>query len=102
MNIFEIPLSGASAAFQTTILNVVYTFTLQWRNAAGLWYLDIADASGNPIVNGIPLITGADLLAQYKHLGFGFQLWVQSDVTPDALPTYENLGTSSHLYVVTP
>lgn len=102
MNQFEIPLSGASTRFQTTILNVVYTLTLQWRNAAGLWCLDISDANGNPIVNGIPLVTGADLLAQYGYLGFGFQLWVQSDVTPDALPSYENLGTSSHLYVVTP
>jgi hypothetical protein len=102
VNTFEIPLAGQSTTFQTTILNVVYTLTLQWRNAAGLWYLDIADANGNPIVSGLPLITGADLLEQYAYLSFGFELWVQSDVTPDALPTYENLGTSSHLYVVTP
>lgn len=102
MNVFEIPLSGASTTFQTTILNIVYTFTIQWRDAAGLWYLDIADASGNPIISGIPLITGANLLEQYAHLGFGFQLWVQSDVNPDVLPTYKNLGTSSHLYAVTP
>ncbi|GLQ96481.1 phage baseplate plug family protein [Dyella mobilis] len=102
MNGFEIPLAGVSTTFQTTILNVVYTLTLQWRNAAGLWFLDIADASANPIVSGLPLVTGADLLEQYGYLEFGFELWVQSDVNPDDLPTYENLGTSSHLYVVTP
>jgi len=102
MNIFEIPLAGASTTFQTTILNIVYTFTVQWRNAASLWFLDIADASGNLIIGGIPLVTGANLLEQYAYLGFGFQLWVQSDVTPDETPTYANLGTSSHLYVVTP
>lgn len=102
MNTFEIPLSGQSQTVQVTILNIVYTFTVQWRNSAALWFLDIADVNASPIVNGIPLVTGADLLGQYAHLGFGFQLGVASDVTPDALPTYDNLGTTSHLYVVTP
>jgi hypothetical protein len=102
MAVFEIPLSGVSQSFQVTILNVAYAFTVQWRSAAALWFLDIADAAAKPILNGVPLVTGTDLLAQYAYLGFGFQLRVQSDVTPDALPTYENLGSGSHLYAVTP
>ncbi|WP_074550758.1 hypothetical protein [Dyella sp. AtDHG13] len=102
MATYEIPLSGQAQSFQTTIANVTYTLTLIWRDAASEWVLDIADANGNPLVQGIPLVTGCDLLAQYGYVGFGFQLWVATDGDPDAVPTYDNLGTQSHLYAVTP
>ncbi|MBV8159141.1 MAG: hypothetical protein JO278_15885 [Dyella sp.] len=73
-----------------------------WRDAAyGGWFLDIADAAGNALVSGIPLVTGVDLLAQYSYLAFGFELWVQTDAA-DAPPTFTNLGTDSHLYCVVP
>lgn len=68
------------------------------------WVMDILDASANPIVSGIPLVTGRDLLAQYAHLGIGpnVQLWALTDGNPSAVPTGTNLGIDSHLYVVTP
>jgi hypothetical protein len=31
------------------------------------------------LIKGIPLITGADLLAQYRYLGLGFSLYVGCD-----------------------
>lgn len=102
MAMFEIPLSGQSQSFQVIILNVTYTFTLIWRDAASEWVLDIADINANPIVQGIPLVTGCDLLAQYGYLGFGFGLWVATDGDVTAVPTYDNLGSQSHLYAVTP
>jgi hypothetical protein len=40
-----------------------------------------------PIVNGIPLVTGVDLLAQYRYLGFSGRLWVQGADNPDDVPT---------------
>lgn len=47
---------------------------------------------------GIPLVTGADLLAQYKHLSIGGQLFVQTDGDPEAVPTYASLGATAGLY----
>ncbi len=102
MNAYEIPLTPASQTFQTTIMGASYTLTVTWRQAAGLWFLDIADSSNNPLVNGVAMVTGVDLLGQYAFLNFVFKLYVISDVTPDALPTYDNLGIGSHLYVATP
>ena len=66
----------------------------------GGWVLDIRDTNNNVIIGGIPLVTGADLLAQYgyKNIGGGGQLFVQSDSNPDQVPTYTNLGQTSHLY----
>lgn len=102
MAIFEIPLSNASQTFQITLGGVQYQMTLIWRAAPqGGWVLDIADVQGNGIVSGIPLITGADLLEQYAYLGIGGELWVQTDGDAAAVPTYDNIGSTSHLYFVT-
>jgi hypothetical protein len=99
--IYEIPLSAAPQSFTAQLAGVSYQLTAQWRNAAeGCWILDIADAAGNPLVQGIPLVTGCDLLAQYRYLGIGGQLRVQTDNDPDAMPTFDNLGNASHLYFV--
>jgi hypothetical protein len=100
---FEIPLTPAAQTFLVTLVGVQYQFTLQWRDAEeGGWTLDIADSGGSPIVSGVPLVTGVDLLAQYQYLGIGGELWVQTDVDPAAVPTYDNLGTASHVYFVVP
>lgn len=96
-SVFEIPLNGQPQRMQITLANVVYQLTVQWRNSAG-WVLDIATLAGTPIVQGIPLVTGTDLLAQYRYLGIGGGLAVSTDADPDAVPTYANLGTASHLY----
>ena len=99
---FEIPLSPTPQRFAITLGGVDYTFTLRYRNVPeGGWYLDIADSEKTPIVDGIPLVTGVNLLAQYKHLGFTGRLWVQTIDDPDATPTFDNLGVGSKLYFVT-
>lgn len=98
---YEIPLTAEPQSFSITLGGVEYRLTVLWRNAdeAG-WTVDIADSNGNPLVSGIPLVTGCDLLEPYPDLGFGGVLWVQTTADPDAVPTYDNLGTGSHLYWV--
>lgn len=98
-SVFEVPLNGQPQRLQITLANVVYQLTVQWRNSAG-WVLDIAKLSGEPIILGIPLVTGTDLLAQFRYLGIAGSLVVSTDADPDATPTYANLGTASHLYFV--
>lgn len=98
----EIPLSGQAQTFSITLAGTEYQLTFLWRDAAGGgWVLDLADAAGNQLLSGIPLITGVDLLAQYSYLNIPGQLWVMSDGDPAAVPTYSNLGSTSHLYFVT-
>lgn len=101
---FQIPLTpGAPQRFSITLGQVEYRLTLRYRDVAeGGWVLDIADAGGAPILAGVPLVTGADLLAQYAHLNFGGKLWVQTLSDPDAVPTFENVGSDGLLYWVTP
>ena len=104
--LFEIPLAPVPLVFQITLAGTTRTMTTFYRDAPAAcaggagWCLDIADEGNNPIVCGIPLVTGADLLAQYAYLDLGGQLWVRSDGDPAAVPAFQNLGQvpGGHLY----
>jgi hypothetical protein len=96
---FEIPLIASPQRFTVQLGANSYNMTVLYRDTdQGGWTLDIADTSDNPIVSGIPFVTGADLLAQYGYLNFGGQLIVQSDSDPLSVPSFTNLGQTSHLY----
>jgi hypothetical protein len=100
MSVFSIPLQvGTPQALSIQLGGVTYQLTFLYRNDPNAgWTVDIADAAGNPIVQGIPLVTGADLLAQYRHLGFTGALVVQTAHDPDAVPTFANLGKDANVY----
>ncbi|RQZ76387.1 hypothetical protein DF052_00060 [Burkholderia glumae] len=99
--IYEIPLSSDGQVFKISLGGTSYQLTVQWRSVISMWLLDIADASGNAMLSGIPLVTGVDLLEQFGYMGLGGALRVQGADDPDNLPTYDDLGTSSALYWVT-
>jgi hypothetical protein len=102
MAIFNIPIAAPGPqSFTVSLAGFDYQLTLKYRNTDdGGWTLDIADSTGNPLLSGEPLVTGIDLLDQYQHLGFNGSLYVQTTADPDAVPTFENLGTDALLYWV--
>ncbi len=97
---YEIPLSPDPQQFNITLAGVEYKFLVTWNVVNTSWMINIADASGEPMVSSIPMVTGADLLEQYGYLGFGFQLVAQTDNAPDVVPTFEDLGSTGHLYAI--
>lgn len=101
MSTYEIPLISMPQRFEISLAGVTYNLTLRWIDAGQFWCLDINDQNDDPIVNGVPLVTGQDLLEQYESLGFGGQLQVTTDFDAGAPPTADNLGTQSHLFFVT-
>lgn len=103
---YSIPLAGVPEVFAITIAGTEYGLSLSYRDAAdGGWTLDIANSTDNvgaPILCGIPLVTGVDLLEQFAYLGLGFALYVVTEGDPlQSAPTLTGLGTATHLYVVT-
>ena len=99
MQFFEVPLTPVSQQFAITLGGRRLTLAVTWRNLGGAgWVLDIEDGTtGVPLVHGIPLVTGTDLLAQHKHLGIPGGLLVMTDSDMNAVPTSANLGVSSYL-----
>ncbi|WP_315313138.1 phage baseplate plug protein [Pantoea vagans] len=96
----EIPLSPDNQQFTTAINGVNYSILTLWRDDAG-WIIDLLDSSGKAIVTGIPLVTGANLLAQFAYLNLGFGLAVVCDDPAMDYPTKTDLGIRSHLLAVT-
>lgn len=102
MAVFEIPfVPGQAQTMQISLNGTVYTIKVRWCDPASCWTLDLSDSSGNPIIQGIPLVTGADLLTQYEYLGIGGALIAQTDNDVDAVPAFDNLGSQAGLYFVT-
>ena len=101
--LFGIPLSPPET-FTISLAGVTYTLRVQYRNApgGGGWYLDIGDSQGNPLVQGIAMVTGCDLLGQYAYLGIGGGLVLTSGKTPDEPATFDNLGSDVGLYFLVP
>lgn len=101
MKLVEIPLRPIDQTFRVSLSGRTYVFRLMWNSALRAWVLDIADANSAPILSGVPLITGTDLLAPVPYLEFGGELYVQSDGNATAVPDRLTLGTEGHLYYVT-
>lgn len=101
MTPYEIPLKAEGARFTIALGARSYQVTVRWNEVASTWILDIASSTGQALVQGIPLVTGVDLLAPFAYLSFGGSLYVQTDHDIDAIPTVDNLGATSHLYFVT-
>lgn len=101
-NFYKIPLIPTPQLFSIQLSGIDYQVRLYYANVLdGGWLIDIWDADSAPIVVGVPLVTGANLLEQYRHLGFVGRMWVQTASDPDAAPTFLNLGIDAQLWWVT-
>lgn len=101
MTPYTIPLTNSQQQLSIALAGIIYNLTIKWNTIGNTWLLDIADQANNPLVSGIPLVCGCDLLGQYKHLGIGGSLIAQTDFSVNTPPTYSNLGSNGNLYFVT-
>lgn len=100
MSAFPLPVSSTAQSFFVQLVNVSYKLTFRWNAVAVCWVMDIADAEEVPIVQGIPVVTGTDLLSPYAYLGIGGGLVALTEGNQDAVPTFENLGSGGNVYFV--
>lgn len=96
MTFYEIPLAKEAQTFFTSLNGTKYKFKLIWRDPIG-WFLDIAKTDDTPLINGIAVVTGVNLLKQYQHLIKG-ELWVYTNGLEN--PDYKSVGTTLKLYWV--
>jgi hypothetical protein len=109
--IHEIPLTPRAQVMRCDMGGVTYTFHFKYNKAMQCWIMDIRDGNDFPIggtggLDGIPLVTGTDLLGQFRYLGIGggipmIVMTVAVGHSPDEVPTFTNLGVDGHLYFET-
>lgn len=101
MSAFPLPVSATAQSFFVQLNNVSYKLTLRWNAVAVCWIMDLADAEEVPVIQGIPIVTGTDLLAPYAYLGIGGGIVALTEGNPDAVPTFDNLGSGGDVFFVT-
>lgn len=99
---FEIPTIPSPQQFLTKLAGSATQITANWNGNASAWMTDVADAAGNKIAAGIPLVTGSDLLGPLAHLNIGGSMLSQTDNNPTLPPSFASLGSTGHLYFVAP
>lgn len=101
MQNFLVPLVNLPQQFTIDLAGVTYTLVNKWNDMAQSWYLDILNEAQEPVVAGMPFVTGADLLEGLEYLGIGGALTVYTNGDAAAVPTLDNLGTDCNLYFQT-
>jgi hypothetical protein len=100
---YRMPLTPVPQTLEVSLAGAEYALTVRYNTAPqGGWVLDIdlPDDAG-PVVGGVPLVTGVDLLAPYGHLGIGGRLVVWAD-DHDLPPGPDDLGQGVDLLFVVP
>lgn len=87
---------------------MTYYLQFKWNIPAQCWVLDISDnTTGAPILMGVALVTGCDVLEQFGYLEVAANAAMEvltsgPFVSPDTVPNFTNLGVDGHVYVLTP
>lgn len=99
---FELPVAPWPQDFQVTLRRRrTFRFVTQYRTAdeAG-WLIDLFDVTaGAPLVRGIAVVTGLDLVWQYDAFDLGFHLIMQCG-GGRTTPTFESFGVEDRLILV--
>lgn len=101
MTPYEIPMRPQPQTFTIALVGVLYRLSTRWCGAMGAWILDIYGPDELPLVLGIPVVTGVDLLGQYKHLGIAGRIVVQTLGDLEKVPGFEDLGVSGLVFFIT-
>lgn len=102
MATYEVPLSAEPQTFLIDLVGILYRMTVRWCGAMSAWVMDLDTPEEVPVLHGVPIVTGTDLLGQYEYLGIGGQLRAQTLGDLESIPTFENLGTNGVLFFITP
>lgn len=99
---YLIPLIAQNQEFDISLNGVSYHLIVKWNTFSNSWILYIESDQREPILSGIPLVTGCDLLEEFAYLGIGGAMVVQSSNDPDEVPDYSSLGSTGNLFFLLP
>lgn len=99
----EFPLRPEAQRMTIALGEIEYQFRFGWADSTeGGWFIDIADATGNALINGLPLTAGEDVLQQFAYLNIGGEIRIETDGNVLFEPTYDNLGSNGKVFFITP
>lgn len=101
-NAYLIPLIPQNQEFDISLAGTTYHLRIKWNSVSLCWVLYIEDSQRNPILSGVSLVTGCDLLEQYGYLEFDGAMVVQSTNDVNLVPDEDTLGSTGNLFFLIP
>ncbi|HCW79877.1 MAG TPA: hypothetical protein DG942_02085 [Ruminococcaceae bacterium] len=77
--------------------NITFIITQSWNEQAGYWTISIYNQESEPLVLGIPLLCGHDLLEQYQYLKIGSLYLINIGDPTIENPDANNIGQNFKL-----
>lgn len=97
--LYRIPLTNEPQRFDMDIGELSLTLTAVWNGELPAWELTALNVNTSEyLFTSLPLVTGTDLMSQFKHLGIDGILFTTTLGDTDAPPTLENMGIQAFLY----
>ncbi|MNO26506.1 hypothetical protein D3C76_163600 [compost metagenome] len=98
--LFLVPLENIPQDFNMVVAGNQVRIVCKWNEFSG-WLIDLYDSvTQEPLIMAIPLVTGCDLLEQFRYVGVTSNAIVYTDGDQYAVPTLDNLGNESNLYLL--
>jgi hypothetical protein len=89
--------------FKITLSGVIFTLEIRYNGRMDRWVMNINDASGNQILQGIVLLISRDLTSQYVTLSIPTGVFFATDDTKkDIQPGQNSFGVDHSLFYVDP
>jgi hypothetical protein len=86
-----------------SLSGTVYTLRFRYNSRMQRWILDIADASNNDLINGLPILINQNVNGQYVITGLPPGFFFAIDTTQqDMQPTLNSFGTINSLFYSDP
>lgn len=105
MQVFVMPMRNdfPSYTFKSDLTDVIYTINVRFNTRMQRWIIDVLDASGNPIVVGLPVLLEVDLYGRFvrETLPAG-KLIPIADTLDQPQPTRNSFGNTHSLLYVQP
>ncbi|MGH8709742.1 MAG: phage baseplate plug family protein [Burkholderiales bacterium] len=99
---FRLPFSGIAEQIEVSLGGNPYLLRITWNAEMLTWVLDINDGiTLAPLIFGLAVVAGVDLVAQHPHFDFKGALIVYTDGAEFESPTFATLGNISNIYYVT-
>lgn len=89
--------NDAEASYKVAVNGYNIGITTRYNYSAQCWMLDLSDALDAPILTGLMLIPGIDILKPYEHIRQQLGSFVLSEATTDAYLEPDSLGNTTQL-----
>lgn len=101
MATLEFPLGPVAQRMEITLGSTEYTLRFFWCDSPeGGWTVDVYSIDETPLVQGLPLTAGEDVLQQLGYLGITGEIRVATDDDVTVEPTFSNLGSNGRVYFI--